>query len=169
MTTASWHTPPPEEVSEAQVSAAVARLAEADACGGVVTTMSLAALTQAEEQLAEGLEQQAGRFIWSCVTQAGPRAAGRAVHMVMCHPGRASSSRQGGSYGHVSPRQGLEQQAGRFIWSCVTQAGPRAAGRAVHMVMCHPGRASSSRRRMHTCMHADMRTCAHTRTRPCAG
>ena len=47
VTTASWHTPPPEEVSEAQVSAAVARLAEADACGGVVTTMSLAALTQA--------------------------------------------------------------------------------------------------------------------------
>jgi hypothetical protein len=33
----------------AGLSAAVARLAEADACGGVVTTMSLAALTQAEE------------------------------------------------------------------------------------------------------------------------
>ena len=59
VTTASWHTPPPEEVTEAQVSAAVARLAEADACGGVVATMSLAALTQAEEELAEGLEQQA--------------------------------------------------------------------------------------------------------------
>ena len=58
VTTASWHTPPPEEVTEAQVSAAVARLAEADACGGVVATMSLAALTQAEEELAEGLEQQ---------------------------------------------------------------------------------------------------------------
>ena len=79
MTTASWHTPPPEEVTEAQVSAAVARLAEADACGGVVTTMSLAALTQAEEQLAEGLEQQAAAGDSAQCTELGANQAAQAA------------------------------------------------------------------------------------------
>ena len=61
------------------MSAAVARLAEADACGGVVTIMSLAALTQAEEQLAEGLEQQAAAGDSAQCTELGANQAAQAA------------------------------------------------------------------------------------------